>query len=175
MTTLDVGQTAATGAGSGVKTGAAAPKTRSRRRTFLVLAGLFLGATCLVMLSPFIWTIMSVTKSTDVAFVNPPVFAYRPTLAAFVDLWQTTEFYRYLINTVIIAVICTVVALLIGLGEGFEGGEFLGRLLLLELSAVEVVGHRQALVLGSTSLEISACCLGGGYGRTCVCHARDGL
>ena len=31
------------------------------------------------MLSPFIWTTMSVTKPTDVAFANPPVFAYRPT------------------------------------------------------------------------------------------------
>ena len=95
-------------------TGAAAPRRRRRRRGFWMLAGLFLAVTCLVMLSPFIWTAMSVTKPTDVAFANPPVFFYQPTLQAFVDLWQTTYFYQYLVNTLIVAVITTVVALVIG-------------------------------------------------------------
>jgi multiple sugar transport system permease protein len=95
------------------------PGGRRKSRTFWVLAGLFLTATCLVMLSPFIWTIMSVTKPTSVAFVDPPVFFYQPTLTAFVDLWQTTDFYRYLGNTVIVAVISTVVALLIGLPAAY--------------------------------------------------------
>ena len=83
---------------------------RSRRKLFAVLTGLFLAVVCLVMLSPFLWAMMSVTKPTDVAFANPPVFAYRPTLAAFVDLWQTTDFYKYLINTVVVAVISTIVS-----------------------------------------------------------------
>lgn len=96
-----------------------APKTRSRRRTFSVLTGLFLLATCVLMLSPFIWTGMAVTKPTDVAFANPPVFVYTPTLQVFVDLWQTTYFYQYLINTLIVAVISTVIALLIGLPAAY--------------------------------------------------------
>jgi multiple sugar transport system permease protein len=90
-----------------------------RRRRVTVLAGLFLCVTCLMMLSPFIWTAMSVTKPTNVAFVNPPVFLYQPTLQAFIDLWQTTYFYQYLINTVIVAVISTVIALLIGLPAAY--------------------------------------------------------
>jgi multiple sugar transport system permease protein len=80
---------------------------------------LFLAATCFIMLSPFIWTIMSVTKPTNVAFVDPPVFLYQPTLTAFVDLWQTTEFYRYLGNTIVVAVISTIVALAIGLPAAY--------------------------------------------------------
>ena len=120
MTTLDVGEAAAPGARSvRVSAAAPAPRERSRRRTFWVLTGLFLTALCLAMLSPFLWTIMSVTKPTNVAFVNPPVFAYHPTLQAFVDLWQTTDFYKYLLNTIIIAIIATVVALLIGLPAAY--------------------------------------------------------
>ncbi len=149
MTTVDEGKTAVTAAGSGAETTDRTPSSRSRRRTFLVLAGLFLGLTCLVMLSPFIWTIMSVTKSTDVAFVNPPVFAYKPTVAAFVDLWQTTEFYRYLLNTVIIAVICTVVALLIGLPAAYALSRFPGWVsgLLLVLALIFRALPRFAVVL----------------------------
>ena len=69
-----------------------------------MLAGLFLLATCVLSLAPFIWTAMSVTKPTNVAFANPPVFVYTPTLQAFVDLWQTTYFAQYLVNTLIVAV-----------------------------------------------------------------------
>jgi multiple sugar transport system permease protein len=98
---------------------AAEPGRRRKSHTFWVLTGLFLAATCFIMLSPFIWTIMSVTKPTNVAFVDPPVFMYQPTLTAFVDLWQTTEFYRYLGNTIVVAVISTIVALAIGLPAAY--------------------------------------------------------
>jgi multiple sugar transport system permease protein len=91
-----------------------------------VLAGLFLFVTCLMALSPFIWTAMSVTKPTNVAFSNPPVFAYQPTLKAFADLWQTTYFYQYLGNTLIVAVISTVIALFIGLPAAYALSRFGG-------------------------------------------------
>ncbi|GAA3706487.1 carbohydrate ABC transporter permease [Microlunatus aurantiacus] len=99
---------------------AAEPRTTTRkRRPVLVLSGLFLAATCFLMLSPFIWAGMAVTKPTSVAFANPPVFTYTPTLQAFVDLWQTTYFAQYLGNTLIVAVISTVVALVIGLPAAY--------------------------------------------------------
>jgi multiple sugar transport system permease protein len=96
-----------------------APRPRRKRRTFWVLAGLFLLATCILSLAPFIWTAMSVTKPTNVAFSNPPVFTYTPTLQAFLDLWQTTYFYQYLVNTLIVAVITTILGLLIGLPAAY--------------------------------------------------------
>lgn len=92
--------------------GARGPRTRRGTR---VAAGVVVGVVCLLMLSPVIWTAMSVTKPTDVAFLNPPVVTYTPTLQAFVDLWQTTQFYQYVINTLVVATISTVVALAIGL------------------------------------------------------------
>ncbi len=54
---------------------------------------------CLALLSPVIWTAMTVTKPTNVAFVNPPQFFYEPNFDSFVNLWQTTQFYSYLLNT----------------------------------------------------------------------------
>ena len=118
MTIVNVEDASATGAPA-PEIKAPEPGRRRKSRTFWVLTGLFLAATCIVMLSPFIWTIMSVTKPTNVAFVDPPVFLYRPTLTAFVDLWQTTEFYRYLGNTIVVAVISTIVALAIGLPAAY--------------------------------------------------------
>ena len=94
-------------------------KAPRKRRPVLVLSGLFLAATCFLMLSPFIWTGMAVTKPTSVAFSNPPVFSYTPTFQAFVDLWQTTYFAQYLGNTLIVAVISTVIALIIGLPAAY--------------------------------------------------------
>ena len=106
-------------AGPGLRTAeaitASPPPRGRRRRSAVVLTGLFLTATCLVMLFPFIWALLSSTKPTAVAFSNPPVFSYEATFQPYVNLWQTTNFYLYLANTVIVAVISTIVALAIGL------------------------------------------------------------
>jgi len=97
-----------------------------RRRGKGWLIGGFLFIICLAMLSPILWTAASVTKPTNVAFLNPPVFFYHPTFQSFVDLWQTTDFYRYLINTLIIAVISTAAALIIGVPAAYGLSRFRG-------------------------------------------------
>jgi multiple sugar transport system permease protein len=95
-----------------------APRNRRLRGTSILVGG-FLLLTCLAMLSPIIWTAASVTKPTDVAFLNPPVFVWQPTFDTFVDLWQTTNFYQYVINTLVVAVISTVLALVLGLPAAY--------------------------------------------------------
>jgi multiple sugar transport system permease protein len=104
----------------------ARPRRMSRRRGRALLIGGMVVLVCWAMLSPVLWTAASVTKPTDVAFLDPPVFAYRPTFEAFVDLWQATDFYRYLINTIVVALISTVVALLIGLPAAYALSRFPG-------------------------------------------------
>ena len=96
----------------------AAPRKRHITGTSVLVGG-FLLLTCLAMLSPIIWTAASVTKPTDVAFLNPPVFVWQPTFDTFVDLWQTTNFYQYVINTLVVAVISTVLALVLGLPAAY--------------------------------------------------------
>ncbi len=95
------------------------PPRRRRLSPTSVLVGGFLILTCLAMLSPIIWTAASVSKPTDVAFLNPPVFTWQPTLDTFVELWQTTNFYQYVINTLVVAAISTVFALALGLPAAY--------------------------------------------------------
>jgi len=101
-----------------------APRPRKKKNP---TAAILLIITAVVMLTPFIWTALSVTKPTDVAFANPPVLTgYAPTLEAFQNLWETTYFAQYLVNTVVVAVISTVVALVIGLPAAYALSRFPG-------------------------------------------------
>ncbi|MFD5248149.1 carbohydrate ABC transporter permease [Amycolatopsis sp. NPDC058340] len=99
------------------------PRRFSWRRVFI---GVALVIVCWMMLSPVLWTAMSVTKPTDVAFLNPPVFTFVPSFDAFVDLWQTTNFYKYLGNTLVVAVLSTTLALVIGLPAAYALSRFPG-------------------------------------------------
>lgn len=110
----------------GPSDGAGPDRARRRPRGRTVLVGGLLLVVCWVMLSPVLWTAMSVTKPTDVAFLDPPVFTWTPTFTAFVDLWQTTEFYRYLLNTLVVALISTVIALLIGIPAAYALSRYPG-------------------------------------------------
>lgn len=92
---------------------------RARRSRPSILVGGFLLLMCLAMITPIVWAAGSVTKPTDVAFLNPPVFTWHPTFDAFVNLWQTTNFYHYLVNTLVVAVLSTIAALIIGLPAAY--------------------------------------------------------
>ncbi|MGY4542529.1 multiple sugar transport system permease protein [Arthrobacter sp. UYNi723] len=111
-------------AGSVIK---AAPTARRRRPVASRISAALLILTAIIMLAPFIWTALSVTKPTDVAFANPPVLTgYTPTLKAFQDLWETTYFAQYLINTLVVAVISTIVALVLGIPAAYALSRFPG-------------------------------------------------
>ncbi|MBW0089190.1 carbohydrate ABC transporter permease [Pseudonocardia sp. KRD-184] len=103
------------------------PSRRPRRygRSSLLVGGLLV-LICLAMLSPVLWTAATVTKPTDVAFLNPPQFFYEPTVTSFVDLWQTTQFYKYLINTLVVAVLSTIAALVIGIPAAYALSRYPG-------------------------------------------------
>ena len=126
-----------------------AARGRSRRRTVAVISALVLAATCILMIFPFLWAALSAAKPTDVAFSNPPVFSFSPTFQPYVDLWQTTNFYLYLANTVIVAAISTLVALIIGLPCAYALSRYGGvaSIVLLVLALVFRALPRFAVVL----------------------------
>ena len=125
------------------------PRPRTSRTRMAVVSGILLTITCLLMVFPFLWAALSSTKPTDIAFANPPVFAYRPTFQPYVDLWQTTDFYIYLINTMVVAVISTVVALVIGVPCAYALSRYGGvaSVVLLVLALVFRALPRFAVVL----------------------------
>jgi multiple sugar transport system permease protein len=98
------------------------PRTPGRT---LIVGGMLL-LICWALLSPVLWTAMTVTKPTNIAFVDPPQFFYEPNLDSFVNLWQTTSFYSYLTNTIVVAVVSTVFALLIGVPAAYALSRFPG-------------------------------------------------
>lgn len=103
------------------------PTARRRRPAASRISAVLLILTAVLMLAPFIWTALSVTKPTDVAFANPPVLTgYTPTLKAFQDLWETTYFAQYLINTLVVAVLSTIVALVLGIPAAYALSRFPG-------------------------------------------------
>jgi multiple sugar transport system permease protein len=126
------------------------PRTPSRRssRTGAV-AAVLLTVVCVLMVFPFLWAALSSVKPTDVAFANPPVFRFTPTFSPYVDLWQTTDFYLYLINTLVVAVISTLVALLIGIPCAYALSRYTGisSIVLLVLALVFRALPRFAVVL----------------------------
>jgi len=100
-------------------------RQRKDRKRKPVITGILLGILCVLWLTPFIWMTLSVTKPTDIAFANPPVYwDYQPTLKAFVDLWETTYFSEYLVNTLAVATISTVLALVIGIPAAYALSRF---------------------------------------------------
>ena len=110
-----------------ITTGDIEGKTRQRRdrQRKPVITGILLGILCVLWLTPFIWMTLSVTKPTDIAFANPPVMCgYEPTMKAFVDLWETTYFSEYLVNTLVVAVISTILALIIGIPAAYALSRF---------------------------------------------------
>ena len=110
-----------------ITTGDIEGKTRQRkdRQRKPVITGILLGILCVLWLTPFIWMTLSVTKPTDIAFANPPVmWGYEPTMKAFVDLWETTYFSEYLVNTLVVAVISTILALIIGIPAAYALSRF---------------------------------------------------
>ncbi len=98
-----------------------------RVRTATVLISLTLVGVVVVVMSPVIWTAMAATKPTVDAFASPPRFLYRPSLDAFVDLWQSTDFYQYLINTAVVAAISVVVTMLIATPAAYALSRYGGR------------------------------------------------
>ncbi len=98
---------------------------RRKRTRPPVVTGVLLGTLCLLFMSPFIWMLLSITKPTDIAFKNPPVlWDYTPTFQAFVDLWETTYFASYLGNTVVVAIVSTIIALVIGIPAAYALSRF---------------------------------------------------
>lgn len=97
---------------------------RERRTTVLVTGGLVL--VTLVMVFPLIWTFMSATKPLIDAFASPPKVFYTPTVDAFRSLWLETDFYRFVMNSVVVGAISVVVTLLIGAPAAYALSRFGG-------------------------------------------------
>jgi len=65
-------------------------------------------------LFPFYWLLTISLKTQAEAFVVPPRFIFLPTISNFVKVWQQTNFFFYLKNSLIICLSSSMIALILG-------------------------------------------------------------
>ncbi len=87
------------------------PVTRKSAMFFLTLA---LIITSLLYLFPLLWFLLSAFKPGTELFAYPlKIIPENPTIQNFIDAWTTLDFFRYFNNTLISAVVTTLLTILV--------------------------------------------------------------
>lgn len=93
-------------------------KLNDRFATTMLTTALFIVA--LMYLFPIIWLLLSSLKPGNELFSYPlKIFPENPTLDGYTYSWQTMEFIKYFVNTLIVAVVTTVLTVLASASCGF--------------------------------------------------------
>ena len=90
---------------------------RSRRATVLVYG--LMALTLVAFMFPIVWLFLTSIKPPQDTFAYPPVFIFPPTLQSYKQVFGESDFPRYLLNSVIVGTLATVVALTVGLPAGY--------------------------------------------------------
>jgi multiple sugar transport system permease protein len=79
---------------------------------------------------PILMVVLSSIKPSSQIFVYPPAWIFEPTFEHYVDLWQKwPDFFRYLLNSLIISVLATVLAVAASTFAGFVYSRYRSSLL----------------------------------------------
>lgn len=122
-------------------------RERSHLGRIILLALVGLGAA--MMMFPFLWTVItSITPEGSLAD-GPSLVVKHPTLAAYRTLFDTLPMARIILNSVLVAVVSTVLQLLTGAmaGYGFARLEFRGKNVVFALYLATMMIPLQVLVV----------------------------
>lgn len=124
---------------------------RRRGRTGTIVIGALLAVGALITAFPFLWMIFASVKPRSESVAFPPQLLPRnPTLEYFIQLFTELDFGRYLLNTLLIVVICMVGLLLMAAaGYGFAKFDFPGRDALFFLVLVTMMIPGQVTMIPS--------------------------
>ncbi|GAA1996959.1 carbohydrate ABC transporter permease [Microbacterium pumilum] len=100
-----------------------------RARPGTIIIGALLGIGALITAFPFLWMVFASVKPRSESVAYPPqLLPKQPTLEYYVELFVKLDFGRYLVNTLLIVVICMFGLLLMAAaGYGFAKFNFRGR------------------------------------------------
>jgi multiple sugar transport system permease protein len=90
---------------------------RSRRATAAVYL-LVAGAVVLFMF-PLVWLFLTSIKPPTLTFAYPPALTFEPTLESYTQVFAYSDFPRYLANSIVVGVLATTVALVVGLPAAY--------------------------------------------------------
>lgn len=85
---------------------------RPRWRSALAYGGLT--ALSLLAIFPFVWALLTSLKPFNVAFQSPPVWNFVPQFDAYQQLWLGTNFAKIGVNTIVVALVTTLISLAVG-------------------------------------------------------------
>ncbi|HEY8455614.1 MAG TPA: carbohydrate ABC transporter permease [Actinopolymorphaceae bacterium] len=104
--------------------GPARPAGRPRRMGSAVLELVVLLAVAAVLLAPVVWMIMTSFKTTNDTFAVPPKLFFTPTLEHYQAIIQDGTVPRALLNSVIVAVASTLLAIVLGVPAAYALARF---------------------------------------------------
>ncbi|TDO51708.1 multiple sugar transport system permease protein [Kribbella sp. VKM Ac-2527] len=124
---------------------------RSARRKGSALVGTLLLAGALLIAFPFLWMVFASVKPRSESVAYPPaLLPKRPTFDFYVELFVRLDFGRYLLNTLLIVVICMFGLLaMAAAGYGFAKFRFRGRSALFFLVLVTMMIPGQVTMIPS--------------------------
>lgn len=73
----------------------------------------------LIYMFPFFWTISMSLKNRLDALAYPPVFFSRITLSNYIEVWRNSEFIKYSLNSIIIAITATGIGMLLAVPAAY--------------------------------------------------------
>jgi multiple sugar transport system permease protein len=120
----------------------------SRRLVVLRLAILALGA--IVLMIPFIYMVLTSFKQNTLVLQIPPQYIpHHPTTANYTQAWTSNDFERYFLNSVVVAIATTVLALLLSsmMAYAFARFSFPGRRVLFGLLLIGLMVPAMMLLI----------------------------
>jgi multiple sugar transport system permease protein len=91
--------------------------TRSRSSTVLVYVLVVLALVAFMF--PILWLFLTSIKPSTETFAYPPSIVFQPTLDSYVQVFGQSDFPRFLLNSVIVGTLSTVVALTVALPAAY--------------------------------------------------------
>jgi multiple sugar transport system permease protein len=125
--------------------------TRTRRRGVAAVGRhVFLIVAALVMITPFLYMISTSFKSQAYVLTVPPQFIPNPaTVENYVQVWNTQNFGRYFLNSLLVAVTSTFFSVLLSsmMAYAFARFEFPGRKLLFRIVLLGLMVPTMMLII----------------------------
>jgi multiple sugar transport system permease protein len=85
---------------------------------------LVVGFMLLWALGPIAWMLLTSVKQDNIVAAMPPVWVFVPTFEHYADLFASSDFQRYLVNTLIIASVTSVMATVFGFLSAYSFTRF---------------------------------------------------
>ena len=94
------------------------------RQRRLTLAGVVSWVVAILFFAPIAWIAMAAFKTTEQVLAWPPQFIFTPTLANFVNLFETPNIVGYFINSVVLSLVSVAIAITVSFLAAYSFSRF---------------------------------------------------